>query len=143
MFNVEESRRSIADPREAMVDALCKSTSSILSSGLTTVIGFAALCLLRFKIGPDLGLVLTKGVAISLISEIIFSENMYEAHIQVIQGKGFMPIEGSSKSAQTAVKTVKLLRGEQPIIRRYCAFMRVDNPTKHTQVFIETLKNQF
>nr|WP_295208120.1 hypothetical protein [Ruminococcus sp.] len=38
MFNVEESRRSIADPSEAMVDALCKSTSSILSSGLTTVI---------------------------------------------------------------------------------------------------------
>lgn len=76
-------------------------------------------------------------------SEIIFSENMDEAHIQVIQGKGFMPIEGSSSSAQTAVKTVKLLRGGQPIIRRYCAFMRVDNPTKHTQEFIETLKNQF
>lgn len=75
LHRFEESRRSIADPREAMVDALCKSTSSILSSGLTTVIGFAALCLMRFKIGPDLGLVLAKGVAISLISVFVFMPN--------------------------------------------------------------------
>lgn len=51
-----------------MVDALCKSTSSILSSGLTTVIGFLALVLMQFRIGPDLGLALAKGVAISLIT---------------------------------------------------------------------------
>lgn len=75
LHRFEESRHSISDPREAMVDALCKSTSSILSSGLTTVIGFAALCLMRFKIGPDLGLVLAKGVAISLISVFVFMPN--------------------------------------------------------------------
>ena len=34
------------------------STSSILSSGLTTVIGFLALVMMRFGIGPDLGLLL-------------------------------------------------------------------------------------
>lgn len=60
MHRFEESRKSFSDPRTAMVDALCKSTSSILSSGLTTVIGFAALCLMRFRIGPDLGLVLQR-----------------------------------------------------------------------------------
>ena len=43
------------------MDALCKSTSSILSSGLTTVIGFLALAFMQFKIGPDLGLALAKG----------------------------------------------------------------------------------
>lgn len=67
LHRFEESRESIPDVREAMVDALCKSTSSILSSGLTTVIGFAALCLMRFRIGPDLGMVLAKGVALSLL----------------------------------------------------------------------------
>lgn len=48
-----------------MVDSLCKSTTSILSSGLTTVIGFFALILMRFGIGADLGLALAKVVAIS------------------------------------------------------------------------------
>ncbi|MGN0794918.1 MAG: MMPL family transporter, partial [Aristaeellaceae bacterium] len=45
----------------------------ILSSGLTTVIGFLALCLMRFQIGPDMGLVLAKGVAISLLTVFLFS----------------------------------------------------------------------
>lgn len=58
--------------KEAMVDALCKSTTSILSSGLTTVIGFVALIFMRFGIGSDLGLALAKGVALSLIAVFLF-----------------------------------------------------------------------
>lgn len=68
----EECRKTNPDVEEAMVDALCKSTGSILSSGLTTVIGFVALCLMRFLLGPDLGLALAKGVALSLITVFIF-----------------------------------------------------------------------
>ena len=59
-----------------MVEALCKSTMSILSSGLTTVIGFLALCLMQFQIGPDMGLVLGKGVAISLLTVFLFSPSL-------------------------------------------------------------------
>ena len=43
-----------------------------LSSGLTTVIGFAALVLMQFQIGPDLGLALAKGVAFSLLTVFTF-----------------------------------------------------------------------
>lgn len=68
----EECRREEKDVKNAMVNALCKSTSSILSSGLTTVIGFLALCLMRFQIGPDLGLALAKGILISLITVFVF-----------------------------------------------------------------------
>ena len=68
----EECMRTTADPKEAMVDALCKSTSSILSSGLTTVIGFLALVFMQFRIGPDLGLALAKGVSFSLITVFVF-----------------------------------------------------------------------
>lgn len=68
----EECRKENSNAEEAMVDALCKSTGSILSSGLTTVIGFVALCLMQFQIGPDLGLALAKGVALSLITVFIF-----------------------------------------------------------------------
>ena len=67
-----ECRRNTSDPVEAMVDALTMSTSSILSSGLTTVIGFLALCLMQFQIGPDLGRALAKGIAISLITVFTF-----------------------------------------------------------------------
>lgn len=67
-----ECRKETEDPKEAMVHALTMSTSSILSSGLTTVIGFLALCLMRFQIGPDLGRALAKGIAISLITVFTF-----------------------------------------------------------------------
>ena len=69
----EDCRAEQPDIREALVDALCQSTSSILSSGLTTVIGFIALCIMRFGIGSDLGLALAKGIAISLIVTFVFT----------------------------------------------------------------------
>lgn len=68
----EECRREEADAFLAMKNALVKSVSSILSSGLTTVIGFLALIMMRFGIGPDLGLALAKGIAISLIVVFVF-----------------------------------------------------------------------
>lgn len=68
----EECRKTNDNPESAMVDALCKSTTSILSSGLTTVIGFLALILMRFGLGADLGIALAKGVAISLITVFVF-----------------------------------------------------------------------
>ena len=67
-----ECRQEKEDIREAMIDALTMSTSSILSSGLTTVIGFLALCLMQFQIGPDLGRALAKGIAISLLTVFTF-----------------------------------------------------------------------
>ena len=66
-FAEVRAARPGADPGDCMVEALTKSASSILSSGLTTVIGFAALVLMQFQIGPDLGLALAKGVAFSLV----------------------------------------------------------------------------
>lgn len=60
------------EPFEAMKKALVLSTGSILSSGLTTVIGFLALVMMRFRIGPDLGLALAKGICISLLTVFLF-----------------------------------------------------------------------
>ena len=66
------AERPDASPEACMVDALCRSTGSILSSGLTTVIGFLALVLMQFQIGPDLGLALAKGVVLSLVTVFTF-----------------------------------------------------------------------
>ena len=68
----EECRSLYSDPEEAMVEALTLSSSSILSSGLTTVIGFVALATMKFLIGRDLGFALSKGVAICLIVTLTF-----------------------------------------------------------------------
>ncbi|MGM9537417.1 MAG: RND family transporter [Candidatus Onthomonas sp.] len=76
LHRYEECMETNRDSRKAMVDALCISTSSILSSGVTTVIGFLALVFMSFRIGPDLGLALAKGVAISLISVFVFFPNL-------------------------------------------------------------------
>ena len=68
----EECLKEDPDPEKAMVEALTLSSSSIMSSGLTTVIGFLALAFMEFLIGADLGIALSKGVAISLITTLIF-----------------------------------------------------------------------
>lgn len=68
LHRFSEMRKEGYEPKEAMIKALAKSTSSILSSGLTTVIGFAALILMKFKIGPDMGLAMAKGIMLSLIT---------------------------------------------------------------------------
>lgn len=72
LHRFEECRHKNENPQQAMIDALCKSTGSILSSGLTTVLGFVALIFMRFGIGSDLGLALAKGVAISLLAVFLF-----------------------------------------------------------------------
>lgn len=68
LHRFNECRKHYPDAKEAMLEALSMSTSSILSSGLTTVIGFLALCLMKFQLGSDLGRALAKGVFISLIT---------------------------------------------------------------------------
>ena len=68
LHRFQEMREEGQAPKEAMINALCKLTGSILSSGLTTVIGFAALILMRFKIGPDMGLAMAKAIFLSLIT---------------------------------------------------------------------------
>ena len=94
MHRFEACRHETDDPKEAMVNALCGSTTSILSSGLTTVIGFLALCLMQFLIGPDLGLALAKGVAISLICVFTLMPNIFLATLPLIEKtrhRSFMP----------------------------------------------------
>ncbi len=58
--------------KEAMKKAVANSFSAIAASAATTVFGFLALTLMKFKIGPDMGLVLAKGVLFSYISVMVF-----------------------------------------------------------------------
>lgn len=53
---------------DAMTSALADATPTILSSAMTTMLGMAMLAFMDFKIGLDMGLVLSKGVFLSLVS---------------------------------------------------------------------------
>ena len=56
-----------SDRPTAMAKAIGASFASIASSAVTTIVGLLVLCLMSFKIGADMGIVLAKGVFISLI----------------------------------------------------------------------------
>ncbi len=71
LHRFSEIRETGVPVGEAMVEAVKKSFSSILASGLTTVIGFAALIIMRFKIGPDMGYVMAKAIAFSLLCVLV------------------------------------------------------------------------
>lgn len=103
-----ECKREIPDSKEAMIEALCSSTSSILSSGLTTVIGFLALCLMRFRIGPDLGLALAKGVAISLLTVFLFMPGVILLTFPIIEKTAHKPLLPSFMKFGKLVRKVTL-----------------------------------
>lgn len=62
-----EERDKGEEPLKAMKTAIIHSFSSIGASCLTTVAGFVALTFMRYRIGLDMGLVLAKGIVLSLI----------------------------------------------------------------------------
>lgn len=55
------------DNKEAMAAAIGKTFVSVVSSSITTVAGFLALCFMTFTLGVDLGIVMAKGVVIGVI----------------------------------------------------------------------------
>ena len=88
-----ERESGIDDEEVAMENAITKSIVSILSSGLTTIVGFVALALMQFEIGKDMGLVLAKGIVISLFCVIFFMPSMilkYSAKIEKMRHKPFI-----------------------------------------------------
>ena len=67
MNRYRQEKAAGLEKREAMAAALRNCFASVSSSALTTAVGLFALAFMHFKIGLDLGVVLAKGVLISLI----------------------------------------------------------------------------
>lgn len=66
-----QERESGVAPEQAMANALRAAFSSIGASGATTIVGFLAMALMDFGIGPDMGFVLAKGIALSLFTVLL------------------------------------------------------------------------
>ena len=62
-----EERDNGLDAREADISALSKAIVEISSSSLTTISGLVTLMLMQLRIGFDMGIVLAKGIVISML----------------------------------------------------------------------------
>lgn len=77
--------------------------------------------------------------------EFLFAENLEEARLLVISGKGFMPVEGSTGGSDydPIIRRIPLYRGGTQITRNYCVFWKRDNSGYYVEEFGELLKKQF
>ena len=77
--------------------------------------------------------------------EFLYAENLEEARLMVIGRKGFLPMEGTGQAAPagTSIVRIPLTRGEEPIMRNYCAFWKKDNSGYYVEEFAELLKAEF
>ncbi|MDE7186086.1 MAG: MMPL family transporter [Lachnospiraceae bacterium] len=64
----QENKQGAADNKEAMAIAISETITSVVSSSMTTVAGFIALCFMSFTLGMDLGVVMAKGVVFGVIT---------------------------------------------------------------------------
>ena len=91
------------DKEKAMANAIRHAAVSVLSSGMTTFVGFMALFFMRFLIGQDLGFVLGKSIISSIVTVLLFMPALilrFDALIARTQHKIIMP---SFKRASAAV----------------------------------------
>ncbi len=78
----------------ALEKAIKDSSSSILASGATTIVGFLAIALMKFTVGKDVGFVLTKGIVVSLATVMLLMPTLilrYNARIEKYAHRSFMP----------------------------------------------------
>ena len=67
MNRYRQELKKTDDRKEAMANALHAAFGSITGSAVTTIVGLLVLVFMSFKIGADIGIVLAKGVAFSML----------------------------------------------------------------------------
>lgn len=97
----EEKEKHPGDNKEAMAVAIGKTITSVVSSSITTVAGFLALCFMSYELGMDMGIVMAKGVVIGVICCITVLPSMilvFDKALEKTMHKDLVPsIEKPSK----------------------------------------------
>lgn len=77
--------------------------------------------------------------------DFLFADNLEEARLMVVGGKGFMPIEGGESPSQfgTSICRIPLHKRDSPVYRKYCAFWKISNSDGYLKEFAEILKLKF
>lgn len=102
-----ECRGKYGSPEKDMTMALQKAFTAVCCSAVTVMIGFLALSVMRFRIGPDLGLALAKGICISLLTVLTLTPALLvaaEKYTQKFIHRPFLP--GFEKLGKVATKAM-------------------------------------
>lgn len=86
--------RELLDAREADISSLSKAIVEISSSSLTTISGLVALMLMQFRIGFDMGIVLSKGIVCSMLTVFLLMPGLlmlFNRGIEATRHKNFVP----------------------------------------------------
>ena len=128
----------------AVNKAIKASSSSILSSALTTVVGPLMLCFMRLKIGTDMGVVLAKGVVCSLICTFTVMPSLMLLFRRVInktQKRVFVPNTAglarfvTSHKLSMAIGAVLLFFGSWYFSRQTTIFFSAEAESQIEQIF--------
>ena len=93
-------RQTESDPAKAMVRAQRASFASIMSSGATTIVGFLALVFMSYTMGADMGLVLAKGIVLSLLCVMLLLPVLAVLFVKFIDKTTHKPLLPSLKRVQ-------------------------------------------
>ena len=80
-----------------------------------------------------------------IAGEVLFADDLDEARLMVVGGKGYLPIEGGflPEALKENIVRLPLCRNNKPIERNYCAFWKIDNSGFYVEEFADMLKGQF
>jgi predicted RND superfamily exporter protein len=106
------ARETTASSVDAMKTAMKKSATSIFASALVGIFAFAALIFMNFKIGPDMGWGLVRGVVVSYVSVITLLPALTVAAdkwIQKTHHRRFLPSFTRTSSALVKIRIPALI----------------------------------
>ncbi|MDE6963239.1 MAG: MMPL family transporter [Lachnospiraceae bacterium] len=95
----QEKKQEFSDKKEAMAKAIGETVTSVVSSSMTTVAGFIALCFMSFTLGMDLGVVMAKGVVFGVIACVTILPSMILVFDRALEKTRHKPLLPDMKGA--------------------------------------------
>ncbi|MGN1235754.1 MAG: RND family transporter, partial [Christensenellaceae bacterium] len=90
----QDEANRVPDAKEALISALAKAIAEISSSSLTTISGLVAITLMQFRLGYDLGVVLSKGILCSMLTVFLLMPSLillFARPIKKLQHRSLIP----------------------------------------------------
>ena len=88
----EAARKNAKSNDEAMKEAINETMISVIGSSLTTIAGFLALCSMKFGLGKDIGLVMSKGVVFGVLTVLtVYPSLMFDKLIRKTKHNPIIP----------------------------------------------------
>ena len=124
-----EERHEGREVEEAMANSIRRTFSSISASAFTTIAGFASLALMRYQIGADMGLVLAKGILISLLSVLLVLPALVillSKAIEKTHHRPFLPAFDKMAKGLVRVRYVGLVLAVLLVVPSFLATQQID-----------------